>query len=123
VDPGWYRELLGLGSTPPIPAPARLALPLILLVRVVLSDLGGLTARELRSSLVANRYEERRYVLAVLAGFLEGRAGTVRRDALAPEADRRLVRFRIGTLHAAFRNGIVDFDVFDDASLLVVQPP
>jgi hypothetical protein len=100
----------------------RLARMVVMLLRVVmLLLLRRFPARKLGSSAVAHRDEQRRHVFAVLARFLECRARTVRRDSFAAQTNGHLVRIRIRTFDPTTSTLIVDTDVFDDSTLLVVQ--
>jgi len=62
-------------------------------------------------------------VLAMLIGLLESRAGTVGGDALATQANRDLVRLRIGTFDAPLRVRLVQANVVDDLALFIVEAP
>jgi hypothetical protein len=78
-------------------------------------------ARQVSASAVAHGDEQRGYVLAVLIGLLERRAGAVRGDALAAQADGHFIRLGIGAFDAALGVRLVQADVVDDLALFVVE--
>src|SRR5260221_7701353 len=118
-DTGWRGELLNLRSPAAIAAAAGLAVDRRRSHRLQRRML--LAPGKLRAGLVSYRDEERCDVLAVLAGLLEGRARTVRRDAFPAELDGRLVGLRVRALHATRGARVGDVDALDDTPLLVVE--
>jgi hypothetical protein len=70
---------------------------------------------------IADRDQERGDVLAVLIRLLKGRAGAVRGDAFATQADRHFIRLGIGAFDPALRVRLVQADVVDDLALFVVE--
>jgi hypothetical protein len=117
--------LLRLGAPAPFATTTGLAVASDLRLRVLLLLLLRwglrLPARQLGARLVAHCDQERRDVLAVLAGLLERGARAVRRDALAAQADRDFVGLRIRALDAPLGARLVDAHVFDDLAFLVVE--
>jgi hypothetical protein len=80
-----------------------------------------LTARQVGSGPVSHGDEQRGDVFAVLVGFLEGGASARRGDAFAAQPDRHLVRLRVGALDAPLGVRLVQADVVDHLSLLVIE--